>query len=89
MDGKQTEEGSANIPEKAIKEHETILREYRERTFDRMLEMFRQKESTKMNNISTYVEISGLMTALASALFVLNFEQIGEGTRIVASWPSS
>lgn len=87
MDGNQTEEGSANIPEEAIKEHETILREYRERTFDRMLKMFRQKESTKMNNISTYVEISGLMTAYASALFVLNFEQIGEETRIVASWP--
>ncbi len=47
MDGNQTEEGSASIPEKAIKEHETILREYRERTFDRMLEMFRQKESIK------------------------------------------
>ena len=67
MDEYQTEEGSASIPEKAIKEHETILREYRERTFDRMLEMFRQKESTKMNNISTYVEISGLMTAFVAA----------------------
>ena len=47
MDENQTEKGSANIPEKTIKEHETILREYRERTFDRMLEMFRQRESTE------------------------------------------
>ena len=56
MDEYQTEEESASIPEKAVKEHENILREYRERTFDRMLEMFRQGNRLNLN--SWHVEVN-------------------------------
>ena len=87
MDKKDANDRTEDMSDEDIETCGTTLREYRERTFDRMLDLFHQKESAKMNNISTYVEISGLMTALASALFALVIEQIDDDTRMIASWP--